>query len=223
MDALGARDADPDPIPPDIVATYSRRLRSLWDLPTRYDDHGEIIATPLTFSFPARDAITEFLREIEPRLGSDGDLHPFTDWAGKLAGAAVRFSGVLHMAELAGTGDDPTCQIERPAVEHGIILARYFLEHAVIAFQAMRADETIDNAADVLVWIKKQARAGNMTFSVREAHHARQHRFKTVADVVPALDFLEDHSWIRPVAGVATPRSGRSPSPRYEVHPKAAR
>ena len=223
MDALGSRDPDPDMLHHDVGATYSRRVRSLWLLPTRFDERGEIVATALTFSFPAREAITRFLRELEPRLGGDGDLRPFTDWAGKLAGAAVRLAGVLHMADLAGTGDAPACEIQAETVERGIVLARYFLEHAVVAFRAMRADETADDARDLLAWIRKQAADGMATFSKRDAHYARKHRFAKADDLDPALGFLQEHGWIRPVLETAAKRGGRPASPRFEIHLKAAR
>jgi hypothetical protein len=223
LDALGSRDANPEPMSESVQATYSRRVRALWALPTNYDERGEIIATPLTFSFPARDLIVGFLRETEPRLGGDGDLHPFTDWAGKLAGAVVRLSGVLHLADLAGTGDAPPCEIQAATVERGIILGRYFLDHAIVAFRAMKADETADDAGDILAWLRKQTRAGVWTFSRREAHHARQHRFTTAEDLEPALRFLEEHGWIRPAPSPETKHKGGRPSMRFEINPKVIR
>jgi hypothetical protein len=223
IDALGSRDPDPDPMPDGMNALYSRRLRSLWLLPTRHDERGEIVATPLTFSLPARHAITAFLREIEPRLGGDGDLHPFTDWAGKLAGATVRLAGVLHMADLAGKGDAPACEIQAPTVERGIVLGRYFLAHAIVAFRVMRVDEAADDAGDLLAWIRRQAVDGVATFSKRDAHYARKHRFAKADDLDPALDFLEQHGWIRPVLGTQPKRGGRPASPRFEIHPRGAR
>lgn len=223
LDGLGSRDADPDPMPDDVAATYSRRMLSLWRLPTKYDDQGGIIATPLMYSFPARDLIAGFLREVEPRLRADGDLHAISDWAGKLAGAAVRLSGILHLADLAGTGDAPATEIQAPTVQRGIGLARYFLGHAVIAFAAMRADETVDAAGDLLTWIRKQASDGTLTFSKRDAHHARQHRFPKADDLDPVLAFLSDYGWIRPVVVDAPRRPGRQASQRFEIHPKVSR
>ena len=221
-DVLGDRDPDPEAVPETVRALYRRRLISLWLLPSVEDDRGEIIATPLPFDWPARDRIVAFLEEIEPRLGPGGDLHPFTEWAAKLAGAVVRLAGILHMADRAGQGNGDPGEIDAPTVERAITLGSYFLEHALIAYRTMKTDPTVDDAADLGAWITKQAKAGELTFSKRDAHHARQHRFESVTDLDPALDYLVAHNWIRPAVESSPRKPGRPASPKFDINPMLA-
>ena len=44
--------------------------------------------------------------------------------------------------------------------------------------------------------------------------------FKTVDELQPVLDFLEDYGYIFEIPQPAKPMTGRPPLPRYTVNPK---
>src|SRR5207248_670124 len=82
----------------------------------------------------ARKLLSGYQEEIEPRLrASGGDLADLRDWASKLAGAAVRLAGLLHLA--AHLRDGYQRPIEADTMERAIQLGRYFTEHARAAAQ----------------------------------------------------------------------------------------
>ncbi len=57
------------------------------------------------------------------------------------------------------------------------------------------------------------------TFDRRMAMRACQN-FKTVDELQPVLDFLEDYGYIFEIPQPAKPMTGRPPLPRYTVNPK---
>jgi hypothetical protein len=157
-------------------------------------------------------------RRIEPRLAPHADLAHMTDWASKLNGAIARMAGLLFLAEVIPTGwgePVPACYVESAAR-----LGRYFLGHALSVFDQMGADPVVDDAHVVLDWI---ARTGPVSFSRRDAFSAlSRSRFRKIADLDPALQLLEDHGFTRPEELNQRSGPGRRPSPRWEVHPRAA-
>jgi hypothetical protein len=217
---LGSRDADSAPVPDAVRSDYRRKMALLWRTPATLDANGAIVPRVLRFSWEARDILTAFSKELEPRLGPSGDLGTINDWAGKLAGAVVRLAGILHMADRVSDGNvDPGEEVDGPTVERAISLGRYFTEHAIVAFRAMRTDQTADDAEYLLRWILEQRRAGRETFTRRDAHAAKRYRFSKAEDLDPALRFLTAHGWIRPQTSTGKRGPGR-PSAVYEINPR---
>ncbi len=96
-----------------------------------------------------------------------------------------------------------------------ITQARYWAQHALAAFGAMRAHPAVDDARTVLDWIN----AGNReSFTQRDVQRALHRTFATAADAATALTVLEDHGFIRRAAARRGP--GRRPV-CFEVHPQA--
>jgi replicative DNA helicase len=169
--------------------------------------------------YPEADAVLEELEIwLEPRLHPEtGELATIADWASKMAGAAARIAGLLHLAAHAGDElhglDEP---INADTMTDAVQVARYFLAHALTVFDLTgRTAPEVDDARHVLAWI---TRTGRRDFSRRDLfNETRSTRFPTVDALDPALRVLVDHGHIR-LADTANPRGGR-PSVRYEVHP----
>jgi hypothetical protein len=169
----------------------------------------------IPFTGEADQALLAFEERIEPRLGPGGDLAHIADWGAKLAGAAARIAGLLHLGSNVRTGWGLPVQVE--AVERAIDLAIYFASHALATFDLMSADQLIADARAVAEWL-----VGREEFTRRDVHRAHQSRFPRVADIDPVLDLLEDHCWIRRREDPPPPGGGRPPSPTFAVNPDTA-
>jgi replicative DNA helicase len=95
-------------------------------------------------------------------------------------------------------------------------LGRYYLAHALAAFDLMGADPDLEAARTVLTWIQ---RTGAPTFTRRDAFTVlRSNRFPKVTDLDPALTLLTEHGHIRLGDSPTNGKRGRQ-TVVYEVHP----
>ena len=206
---VGRRRIGTDPVPDEVAKRYARTLAELTCTLA-----GLIEPAVLFLSPDADRRILALEAAIEPRLGQDGDLGHITDWASKLVGAVARIAGLLHLAA-GGTAERPVAGV---TVEHAAQLGRYFLGHALAAFDQMGADPVVEEAKALLRWIE---RTGADRFTRRDLFTGvRSSRFRTVADIDAGLNLLEGHDYIRlePTAEVGA-RGGRPASPTYGVNP----
>jgi replicative DNA helicase len=121
-------------------------------------------------------------------------------------------AALLHLAEHGV--DAVRRQVAVTHANAAVALGRYFLAHALAAFEQMGADGTLDAAKAVAPWVCEQE-----SFTRRDLHRAHQSRFPKAGDVDPVLELLEAHGWVR---ARPQPRSGRgrAPSPIYDVNPQ---
>ena len=97
-----------------------------------------------------------------------------------------------------------------------IRLGRYFLKNAQAAYDALPEKAMALQANRILDKIRENRLK---EFDRRTAmRYCRS--FKTVAEIQPVLDFLEDYGYIARVDAAFRP-AGRPPLPRYAVNPKA--
>ena len=224
---VGYRDVDAPPLAVSVEQAYAHGIHrmaggvginGLKTAPAANDGSGRAYALVqqddvmiLTLSPGAHAIFRDFRIEIEQRLRPGEDLHAISDWAGKLAGAAARVAGLLHLAE----GRDEFDAIAESTMRGALSLARYFIPHAQAAFDEMGIDRNVSGARRIAEWI----RAKNVTrFSKREAHNSMFSHFKKAADLDGPLRELVDRGFIRPVAHERS-RPGR-PSEEYDVNPK---
>jgi hypothetical protein len=170
---------------------YGSIIESLFDGLGPPDEHGP---AALYFTPSARALFQAYRAELEPQLAIDGDLGHMAGWASKLPGAIARIAGLLHVA--AHAGRRPPEWIDEPVVASAIELGRYFLAHAVAAFDVMGADQSIADARQVAGWMQRE---GFDRFTAAAARVALRPRLRTAARVERALEVLTDHGWIRPL------------------------
>jgi hypothetical protein len=231
-DLLGERDVDPPAMADAVSDEYARRIRALLDLPPAQDapaggspgtpgTEGQApagCATPrheLALSAEAHDALTAFMRWIEPRLAEDGALAGDDGWAHKLAGHTARIAALLHLAS-----DDPVRALAEPVpaptMERAIRLAgAYLIPQARAALRSMGADPAMEEARHVLAWI---ARHQKTSFTRRDVCRDMRKRFPQPGAAERALRFLSDLAYLRRTQP-ETDRHGRRPDAAYTVNP----
>lgn len=152
---IGARKIAPPGVPPMIAAAYEERIRQLWELPGVAVD--DMTAPALLELHPAADRhLREFEAMIEPRLDPEaGDLTMMREWATKLAGAALRLAGILHLAANVGRANIPHTVSEKSMLAALALANDYCLPHAQAAFGMMGADPEINLADKVLTLLPK--------------------------------------------------------------------
>jgi hypothetical protein len=207
-DMVGDRKITPDTVAEDVVRDYTATIKGLVVELAEWTDPAVIGMAPAALKL-----FTEWREEVEPRLKrGTGDLESLRDWASKLPGATVRLAGLLHLAEHPANG--ARTAISEETMGRAIELSRYYVEHAMAAFGAMRAHPALDNARSVLDWIKDKAEP---EFKARDVQRAFHRRFQNAEDVAQVLALLEEHEYIRRAPDAKT---GGRRSVVYRVNPK---
>jgi DNA primase catalytic core len=147
---VGKRKTRPAPVPPAVETRFHQNVRRVWDLLREPGTQERVL--PLS---PAADqAMCDFEQWLEPQLAEGEPLADLAGWANKLAGAAARIAGILHLAECVGHGGPLFEVVPEPVVSAAIRLGRdYFLPHALRAFGVMGADEQLEDARRVVRWL----------------------------------------------------------------------
>ena len=97
---------------------------------------------------------------------------------------------------------------------NAIRLGRYFLSHALAVFDVIPEATMHKDASRILEMIRER----NLSQFDRRMAMRNCRYFKTVADIQPVLDFLDDYGYIsRLPEKVFT--GGRPPLPKYVVNP----
>ena len=162
-------------------------------------------------------AAVAFSSELEPKLTRE--YVDIADWAGKLIGNTLRIAGLLCRANvylghgfLDETAD--TLVVDSATMENAIRIGRYYLCNAIAAYNVLPEKAMYVQANRILKTIAEKALR---EFDRRTAMRYCQ-SFKTVSEIQPVLDFLEDYGYISQLP-CEKHYSGRPPVPRYLVNP----
>jgi DNA polymerase I-like protein with 3'-5' exonuclease and polymerase domains len=216
---VGRRRVGAPAAPPAVRDAYHAGVLALWGLPAGADEDGRPKAWTVQFTTEADEVIRAFERELEPRLAEGEDLSFLHGWAGKAAGGAVRIATVLHLADAAGRDGHRMTPVPVEVAARAVRLVRdYLVPHATAAFGLLGADPRVNRAKKLVKWFVGGRLA---TFTVREAYHAVRAWTRTVDDLLPILDLIERHHYIRAAQVPQRPGRGRPRSPVYEVNPAA--
>jgi replicative DNA helicase len=217
---LGRRAVRPAEMPEMVRATYQAAIVALLErFQTAAITEDETSHHYLKPDPEAAHALDDFLAWVEPQLGPHGELAAVRDWGGKLAGAVVRIAALLHLAERPTDPAAWKAQIPTDTVARAVRVGRYLIPHAQAAYDLMGLDTDTGNARVLLDWVlaKRKDR-----FTKREAHQANKGHFKTVAELEPVLQLLEERGYIRrEVWERPKGQRGQPPSPVYVVNPAA--
>ena len=112
--------------------------------------------------------------------------------------------------------------ISKPVVTVGSVrgalkLARYFIEHALIAFGAMKPEPEIEAATQLAEWVRRN---GKRTFTRREIHQAHRRTYRKIKDLDAPLALLVEHGYLRGPKTIPAGEQGGRPSSGYEVNPE---
>ncbi|MFF2659294.1 YfjI family protein [Kitasatospora sp. NPDC058032] len=212
---VGSRDTEPDLIPDAVVDTYAARLEALT---LALFDRTE--AAILTLTSEADAVMRAYQKVTEARLAKNAPLRPILKWASKRDGAVARLAALLHLATHPTDGWNRP--VEAATMSAATRLGDYFTAHALHVFDAMGADPGRDAARLLLDHLRANPLPA---FTKRDLFRAVSRAdFRTISDLTPALDVLEEHGWLRQQAPPPrTTRGGRPPSPRYQLHPRLTR
>ena len=179
----------------------------------------------ITLSGEADSLIASYAEELEPLLITK--YAEFSDWCGKLIGNTLRIAGLLCRAGSMRVTDensmgcfDDVSTVNDPLVvggktmENAIRISRYYLSHAQAAYSALPANTLSTQAEKILAVIREKKL---VDFDRREMMRMCR-SFKTVAEIQPVLDDLEDYGYIARQPEKPS-NTGRPPLPRYLVNP----
>ena len=207
---VGSRRFQSKPVPDEVYHRYERRVINL--LEDEYPEKPETI----TLSDDAEKLLIAFAEEIEPKLVSD--YAELADWAGKLIGNTLRIAGLLCRAgthrshEFLDVPEPLT--VDGRTMSNAIRLGRYFLNHAQAAYSVLPEDTMFKQASRILTMLKER----HLQEFDRRAAMRYCRTFRTVAEIQPVLDFLDDYGYIaRQPEKTVSP--GRPPLPKYSVNP----
>jgi hypothetical protein len=222
---VGSRAVGTEPVSESASKTYTQNVQKLWNLVS-----GQVGAAELVFSPEASQKMADFERKLEPRLGEGGDLAGLAGWGNKLAGAAARLSGILHMAWAVGLDTTWNTKVSVATVEDAIRIAEdYLIPHARTAFALMVTDWRVAAARKAVRWLQKRhlcdsvktvTKEGIFT-TKRDLHAGVWGGSRSVEEVEQVIALLMKHGYLRAVPAKEHPGRGRKASPGYEINPLA--
>ncbi|MEW2548889.1 DUF3987 domain-containing protein [Streptomyces sp. NPDC047002] len=215
---LGYRKTRTTPVPEPVAQRYRNRLSTL--LHTLYA-LPEPTTIPLT---PAADRAVEALQDqLEAALRPEQPLAHLLDWAGKLVGHTARVALLLHLADRI-TGPRWGEPVEEDAINRAAEITAYYTQHALAVFDLIASDAATDAARTILDWLARPKTDGTYRTAIKRRDAvAASRRFRTVAQVEPALALLEAHGYLRADTPPRTGRPGQPATATYRVHPSLQR
>jgi hypothetical protein len=162
-----------------------------------------------------RQAWQLFTREhARERNAEDFPPHLIGPWS-KLRGYCARLALILHYLRWAA-GEQVGEGVDGESMRRAAKLVAYFKAHARKVYAVIDADPRVAGARRLLQWLQANCLE---RFSKRDAYRAVRGAVKTVEDLDPLLNLLEQHGYVRPEVTTDRPGPGRKPSPHYEVNP----
>jgi Protein of unknown function (DUF3987) len=141
----------------------------------------------LWFSAAARVRLEQYAATLEPRLA--GDLQDMQDYGGKHAGRVIRMSGLLHLADNAGSMlPQDELQVSAATVERAIAIADYFLAEAIDVYGDASAGKPAAELDQFATQIK--AKFATQSFDARELAQQRFMRGTPTTTIRSRLDQL---------------------------------
>lgn len=196
---VGRREVSPAPMSGVTRSEYRQFVRRI------LADQGSGI---VRLSDDANTIREDYQAYIEKKLG--GEWEHMRDWGGKLVGAMVRIAALLHLSSFSA---DVPISAETMAAATGI--AEFLGAHAEAAYQAMGADESIEDAK--YLWRRIEA-SGEAEISKRDLFRLVRSKFKKAEGMEAPLRVLVEYGYIR-VEDVERDGAGRKASPKIKVNP----
>lgn len=182
------------PISEEVQSEYQKMIFQMMDIPETEEKQ------TIYLSEEALACIAEYFEAHEQFLSGEGQ--EIADWANKYIGSVLRIAALLHVAQ--NGIEDRELKIE--TLKNAIEIGKYFLAHARYAYALMGNDLTLKKAKFVLGKIKKQREKEMKRSDLFQ--QCRGKFFKKTEDILPILQLLEDHGYIRMIQPAYT-GSGR--------------
>jgi len=211
---LGARLIDTPSILPPIRHGYTNLIRRLYEHSLKETGETQLPGELILLDHQAQALFSEYRHRNEAALGPGQPLEYISDWGGKLCGAIIRLSVVLHASQHP---ENPAgVAISADTIASAITLGDYYESHALAVFGQM-GRTTSEDAASFLNWIVKN---NIKNFTARDAFKAiKNKQFNTMDDLWPVLSLLEERDYIQHLPEQERKGPGQKPSPPYKVNP----
>jgi hypothetical protein len=196
------------------AAGWGEALRRLRELPQGATLTAAGTIHVYRLSEGARSAWEALTRRLAGDMNALDPNNPLYAAYGKMRGYAARLALVVHL--LWGTEGD----VRGEEVEAADRLVAYFQAHAQKVYGSITADPLIPEAEYILRKLPAHSGTGKVHLSKREIYRGCRGRWKTVAEMEPALALLAQHHYLIPVADQVRSGPGRKPSPEYLVNPR---
>ena len=202
---VGKRSLDGPPVPREVATVYEQGLKVLLGFPQT--------------TFYLDDAVQarhlEFARGLESELADGGQFAEVADWAGKAAGLALRFAGLLHAAEHAIEGAAAPAEIPLETIEAAHELVRWAGSHTLRSRAEIGVDA--EAGAALKVWRQIVRLADGLEIDRRPIQvNAKNGVIKTAEDLDRALLYLERRGYVYEL-----PKEGKRR--RFAINPEALR
>jgi hypothetical protein len=209
---LGYRVINPPPLSKETQSAYDRMLRNLLDLPWNHDEEGEFTPYLLRLSPAACERHNDFMRSVEHQFRPNGEFEFMREWAGKLAGGAVRLAALLHLTQHTHLQET---EISDETMEAAHRIASIVVEHAKAAFSLMGTNEAHEGAKAIIKYItSKQMKE----LTGRDCLRKLKGQFKKMDEVNSALELLVERLYLLP-GNPEWGGKGRKPNTLYRVNP----
>jgi len=208
---LGYRTLETEPIPQNIEKEYCELIFSLLDIEPQTNERNEVTPYILRLSNEAYQEWLKFSRVIEIELREGGKFENIRDWASKLAGETARIAGLLHCAQKPFQPWSERISLE--TMNRVLELASIFSSHALIAFDMMGADKSLDAARKVWRWVERNK---CQTFSKRDCFNALRGTFHKVVNMDEAFKILQERNYIQEIKQ----DTGGRPTIIFNVNPE---
>lgn len=212
---VGRRKIARPAVPEHMIESYQQALLALYRTPLAPTGRdGEVGPNWLHLTPEAAAHLQTYEATLEPQLAEDAELGAIQDWGCKLAGAAVRIAGLLHLLRHAGAYTPEWIELETMQAATRIT-QEYLLPHSLCAHGLLGLDPRVNLAQKILGWLAEQ---GKPTVTRREIHYRFKRTVSKVEDIEPPLELLERHGFLRLHGSFRQPTGGRS-SQLYMVNP----
>lgn len=206
---IGSRNFKTEPIPTEAKIGYKKLLYELHNIPFSANETNRTI----TLSNEAYLMLESYFDLIEPEL--IGNLQEMGDWAGKLPGAALRISGLLHCMNYENLIN--SIPVSQKTMMDAITIANYFLDHSRAAYQLMGINEEIQQANYILKKLEQKPKSEYKRHEIFLM--SRNSKINRTKDIEPMLDILADHNYIAEIPPTVVNRPGKKPDLIYKLNP----
>lgn len=171
----------------------------------------------ITLNDGAREILSEYYEWVEKMLV--GEFTVYSDWLGKLVGNTLRIAGIISRASVL-RGNCILCDsivIDENIMKNSILIAKYFLTHAVNAYGDMGVRSDIKSVIMVLEKFKDKSLS-------RITRRDVMRNCRWISDAEEAqniIDKLEDNGYLKliDIEKADKIRGGRPKNPIYQLNP----
>lgn len=204
---VGKRKFSAPPIPYDVWNRYVMMINGFLT--------EQSVGAKLKLSERAVEIISDCFEEHEIFMREDGAA--IAGWANKYIGTVLRIAGLLHV----GDGETEQQEISASVMHRAIEIGRYFLAHASYAYALIDSDETLKKADFIMKKVmKKQITSMKRSELYRMC---RSRFFEDAESMMPTLELLENHGYIRIEEPEMRKGPGRTPSIQIRINPEVYR